>query len=134
MNQKNHNTKFELERGIVGMNHLMDLCHQTAVDSGWYIDLETGKPKDRNMGELIALMHSELSEALEAHRKGLMDDKLPHRRGIEVEFADAVIRIFDTCRKEGLDLVGALVEKNEYNRKREDHKIENRILPGGKNY
>lgn len=100
----------------------------------WWRDLETGKPIKRNVGELIALMHSELSEALEADRKGLMDDKLPHRNGLEVELADAVIRILDAAGGLGLDIGGALVEKLAYNHKRSDHKPENRVKDGGKKY
>lgn len=100
----------------------------------WWIDIHTGEPVKRNVGELIALMHSELSEALEADRKGLMDDKLPHRKGIEVELADAVIRILDASAGLGLDIGGAIVEKLEFNRRREDHKVENRLLQGGKKY
>lgn len=79
-------------------------------------------------------MHSELSEALEAHRKSLMDDKLPHRKGIEVELADCCIRIFDTAAALGLDLAGAIIEKNRFNMERADHKLEARRQPGGKAY
>lgn len=100
----------------------------------WWRDLETGKPIKRNVGELIALMHSELSEALEADRKGLMDDKLPHRNGVEVELADAVIRILDAAGGLGLDIGGALIEKLAYNHQRADHKPENRVKDGGKKY
>lgn len=104
------------------------------LNKKWWIDLETGESLQRNVGEMIALVHSEMSEALEAHRKGLMDDKLTHRPGIEVELADAVIRIFDMAGGLGLDLGGALEEKLEYNQKREDHKRENRMQSGGKKY
>lgn len=73
---------------------------------------------ERNVGELLMLMTSELAEALEAHRKDLPDDKLTHRSGLEVELADCMIRIFDAAGGLGLDLGGAMVEKLEYNRSR----------------
>lgn len=72
----------------------------------------------RSNAELIALMHSELSEALEADRKGLMDDKLPHRLGLEVELADCIIRILDACGAASMDIGGAIEEKLVYNRNR----------------
>lgn len=109
------------------------LASKTAVDAGWYTDPETGKAVERNFGEVIALMHSELSEALEADRKSLMDDKLPHRDGREVEFADCIIRILDTAAAHGFDLAGAIIEKNRYNQQRADHKLEARSK-GGKKY
>lgn len=104
------------------------------VSKQWWQDLSTGLPKDRNVGELICLIHSELSEAMEGHRKNLMDDKLPHRKMIEVELADAMIRIFDMAEGLNLDIGGAFVEKMKYNAIREDHKPENRIKEGGKKY
>lgn len=107
---------------------------QTAVDRGWYNDPKTGEKIKRNFGEVIALMHSELSEALEHDRRGTKDDKLPHRDGREVEFADCIIRILDTAEDLGLDVAGAFIEKNRYNRKRDDHKLENRVKDGGKKY
>lgn len=71
-----------------------------------------------SFGQKIALVHSELSEALEADRKNLMDDKLPDRPGREVELADAMIRIFDLAGRYGMDLGGALVAKIAYNASR----------------
>lgn len=68
--------------------------------------------------QLLALIHSEISEALEADRKDLMDDKLTHRTGLEVELADATIRIFDMAGGLNLDLGGAILEKLEYNKSR----------------
>jgi hypothetical protein len=117
-----------------GLRAAILLVHKTATDAGWYVDPATGEPIKRNFGEVVALMHSELSEALEADRKSLMDDKLPHRDGREVEFGDCVIRIFDTAEAEGMDLAGAFIEKNRYNQKRADHKLKDRAEAGGKKY
>jgi hypothetical protein len=82
----------------------------------------------------IALMHSELSEALEGHRRSKMDDHLPNRPSAEVELADAVIRILEVSTSMGYDIGGAIVEKMAYNSRRADHKTENRQKHGGKKY
>ena len=86
------------------------------------------------VAEKLCLTHSEISEAMEGHRKGLMDDKLPHRPMIEVELADAVIRIADLAGALGLDLGGAIAEKMAFNAVRPDHKPEARAAAGGKAY
>lgn len=74
------------------------------------------EPKE--IGTLLMLIVTELSEALEGDRKQLMDDHLPKRSMLEVELADAMIRIFDMAGGLGLDLGGAIMEKLEYNRNR----------------
>lgn len=121
-------------RAIAGLRAAQALAHHTATAAGWYRNPRTGKKVKRNFGEVVALMHSELSEALEADRKNLMDDKLPHRKGIEVEFADLLIRVLDTAAALGLDVAGALVEKNRVNQTRADHRLANRKRAGGKRY
>lgn len=116
------------------INELVKEIHQNNVDAGWWTDLATGQKKDRNVGELLCLVHSEISEAMEGIRKNLKDDKLPHRSMFEVELADAIIRIFDIAGAYNLDLGGAMQEKIDFNKSREDHKIENRKTENGKKF
>jgi len=117
-----------------GVNVLVGESHGAARDAGWWNDPATNEPLDRNRGELLCLIHSEISEAMEAERKGLMDDKLPHRPGAEVELADALIRICDYAGGHGYDIAGAVLEKMAYNAERADHKPENRAAAGGKKF
>ncbi len=88
----------------------------------------------RDVPKLLMLIVSELSEAMEGHRKDLMDDHLPTRKMFEVEIADALIRIFDLAAAHSLDIEGAYREKLRYNAARADHKPEARKAAGGKRY
>lgn len=127
---------WRVERKLIMKEVINQMCQEVhEANKKWWTDIYTGEyPINRNVGELLCLVHSEISEALEGHRKSLMDDKLPHRPMIEVELADAIIRIFDIAAGLNLDLGGAYVEKMAYNAQRADHKIENRKLEGGKKY
>lgn len=116
----------------MNLNELSKIVH--AANIKWWQDVETGQPIKRNKGELIALIHSEISEALEGERKNCLDDKLPGRLMAEVELADAIIRILDYAAAFGYDLQGAFDEKMAYNAKREDHKHEARRIAGGKQF
>lgn len=118
------------------MKTLNDYAKESRADNEkWWHNPQTGELLvERNKGELIALMHSELSECLEGVRKNLMDDKLPHRRMEEVELVDCLIRIFDYAGNWNLDLEGAYQEKRAYNAQRADHKLEARAAAGGKQF
>lgn len=116
------------------IDDLCEQCHMSSVAAGWWHDLETGEPKPLNFGERIALMHSELSEALEGDRKSDMSDKIPEFTAVEEEFADALIRIFDTAGARKLRLGEAFQAKMRYNRTRLDHTLEARAAAGGKKF
>lgn len=114
------------------LNDCAHLCRRRA--DKWYHDLETGERIQLNKGERFMLMVTELAEAFEGERKNLMDSHLPHRRAVEVEMADELIRMFDYAGEHGLDLGGAFVEKLEYNRTREDHTDAARRSEHGKKF
>jgi NTP pyrophosphatase (non-canonical NTP hydrolase) len=97
------------ENFIRSFYELQRIANDTAISKGFW---ET----PREEGTLIALMHSELSEALEAVRHGNPpDDKIPEFSGVEAEFADVIIRIMDYAGYHDLNVAGAVIAKMEYN-------------------
>lgn len=114
------------------LNSACYVCHRR--NEQWWRDPRTGQRLERNKGELLMLMVSEISEAMEGERKDLMDDHLPHRKMAEVELADTLIRIFDYAGAYGYDLGGAYLEKLAYNAQRADHKAEARLRADGKKW
>ena len=77
--------------------------------------IEQGFWESDNTGEKIALMHSELSEALEADRKDLTSDHIPEFSGVEEELADCLIRILDFAAHHELRIGEAVTAKMLYN-------------------
>lgn len=117
------------------INNLATGIH--AENTKWWHDLQTGEPLVKNqffVAAKLMLVVSELAEAMEGHRKALADDKLPNRSMLEVELADAMIRILDLAGGLDLDLGGAIVDKLTYNRTRADHTTAHRLAHGGKAY
>jgi len=106
------NSKEKLELSIL-LEGLQDEIHATAREKGWW-------DNERSDAELIALEHSELSEALESARHGHPpDDKIPDFSGTEAELADVLIRIFDHAAGKGHNVIGAMFAKIEMNKGRE---------------
>ena len=99
-------------RKIKSIGVLVREAHQNAIDKGFYEEPIT-------FGELIALVHSELSEALEDFRAGRAINEIYYEGekpcGIPIELADVLIRIFDACGYYGIDLEGAVKKKMHYN-------------------
>lgn len=115
-----------------GLTYLQKLCYRLSYNKGWPNSDSIDNPNV--FATKIALIHSEISEALEGHRKDLADDHLPHRKAVEVELADAVIRIFDLAGAAKLDVASAIIEKLVYNQHRADHELQARNGVNGKRY
>lgn len=97
------------------MRQLQKQVHDTAVRHGWWED-------QPSFPEVAALIHSEVSEAVEEYRKGMYTCKVYYEdgkpMGIPIEMADAVIRIMDYCEHAGIDLDYAICLKARYNQTR----------------
>lgn len=114
------------------VNYLKDVSHGESTTRGWWTNED--KTNKFVVPAKLALIHSELSEALEGHRKGLMDSHIPYRSAIEVELADALIRIYDLAGFLNIDIGGAFEDKLEYNKTRKDHSKQHRESTNGKSY
>jgi NTP pyrophosphatase (non-canonical NTP hydrolase) len=95
------------------LNHGLPLpspaeIHKLAIEKGWWID-------QREVPELLCLVHSEISEGLEGYRLR----KKPGEKGwLGEELADAIIRIYDMSAQLGIDINQEVVKKHEFNKTR----------------
>lgn len=123
------------KKSIEGLGPLNQLAKDIyTANHHWWHDLHTGEKLDRNKGELLMLVVSEVAECLEGLRKDLMDTHLTHRKMYEVEIADTFIRLFDIAGAWGCDLDTTIREKRAYNANRADHKRESRLKADGKKF
>jgi len=94
-----------------------------------------GMMRNARVGLKMMLAVGEIAEALEAVRKNLGPDKhCPQFSCEEVEIADVFIRLMNYAHDRELDVAGAIVAKNAYNRNREDHSKDARASANGKRF
>lgn len=96
------------------LNQIAKKIHQNAVDKGWW-------EEDRNFGEIIALIHTEVSEAFEEYRNRkpmYYEGENGKPEGIAVELIDVIIRVLDYLARENVNIDEILIAKHEYNKKR----------------
>lgn len=99
---------------MVSLRALAREIHENARVHGWH-------DEPRSFGGIVALCHSELSEALEEYRNRMpmsYTDRTGKPQGIAMEMADALIRILDWFESAQLDVEAIVLEKHRYNETR----------------
>ncbi len=121
-----------IDNGFVILDGIAELIRE--LNDKWWRDLYTGEPIERNIGELLCLVHSEISEAMEGDRRSLEDDKLPGFAMLDVQLVDAMIRILAILGHRNAPTGEIMIKKLKYNLSRADHQDSNRLKEDGKKY
>jgi NTP pyrophosphatase (non-canonical NTP hydrolase) len=131
MNIVENITEYDYRDIAVSGDDLTLYCFSASHNAGWWTNANTANKE--TIATKLMLIVSEVAEAMEGLRKNLKDDKLPEHDMIEVELADAAIRIFDLAGALGYEnFGGTIAKKMQFNASRADHKPENRAKVGGK--
>jgi len=86
------------------LNELCEICHSIAVSKGFW-------EKERNTGEALMLIVTELAEAMEAHR-------IQDHDNFREEIADSFIRLLDLCGGMKIDIEAEIEKKANKNKNR----------------
>lgn len=107
------------------MEYFQKEVHRIAVEHGWWEIYEQPmlEYKPRNVPEMLALIHSEVSEAMEEYRKNEDWSSVKHAygnkpEGFWIEMADVIIRVLDLAERYGVSMAEMVAIKNDYNETR----------------
>ncbi len=101
------NRRYKLQENKVmglSLNEWSKLCHGIAKEKGFW-------DEERNIGEALMLVVTELAEAMESYR-------VQDNENFKEEIADTFIRLLDLCGGLGIDIEEEISKKCQRNKNR----------------